>query len=82
MTKDAVIVVLLITSLVAVMVGVVSHVRFVREGGQKGFRIAPAQELSESGMKAKRNMMIGYLIFASGITALLVISALWGPGGT
>lgn len=79
--KDFMLVVLLAISLGGFAFGALHHTRFVRAGGQIGFQIKTAEQLTDAGRREKQGMVVGYAIFFLSIAAMLVISTVWGPIG-
>jgi hypothetical protein len=76
--KDIIILGLLIVCLASFGYGAFHHARFINAGGQKGFNIAPLEELSASARALYRAMLIGYGMFGGSIAIMLCISVIWG----
>jgi hypothetical protein len=80
--RDAVLIGALALCLVGVIYGVFNHARFVKTGGQSGFRVAPTDTISQAARASYRAMVVGYAVFLGGLAVALFVSAVWGPSGT
>jgi hypothetical protein len=66
----------LVVGLAGVGYGAFHHARFIKAGGQRGFRVTPVDGLSNSARASYRAMLMGYGAFLGGVALALLISTI------
>ncbi len=70
---NAVILVALVVCLVGFAYGVFHHARFLKAGGQHGFRVMPVDTMSQSTRASYRAMLIGYAVSIGGLASGMAV---------